>query len=301
MESSRKWLEPHLLAKLEGLELRARRTVEGYVSGLHSSPFRGHSVEFAEHREYSPGDDLRFLDWKVFGRSDKFHLKQFEEETNLVVYLVTDVSRSMTYRSTDSPWSKLEYAQCLTAALAYLVLKQQDSVGLATVDDRIRQWVRPAGSPPQMKQILRILEKTEPTEKTSLGTQLHRLAERFERRGLVVVIGDLFDDPEKIRTGLQHLRHRKHDLIVFHTVDPAEIHFPFRDATLFQGLEAEPELMVDPRGLQAAYREAWEAFRKLLQKHCRAQQAEYVLLSTELPLDRAISAYLARRLSKKTV
>lgn len=300
MESSPKLSDPRLLAKLEGLELRARRAVEGYVSGLHSSPFRGFSVEFAEHREYVPGDDLRFLDWKVFGRSDKFYLKQFEEETNLVVYLVVDVSRSMTFRSPDAPWSKLECASCMAASLAYLVLKQQDSAGLATVDDQIRSWVRPAGHPPQFKQIVRTLETAKPTEKTGLGALLHRLAEQCDRRGLVVLVSDLFEDPEKLTQGLRHFRHRKHDLVVFQVADPAEIHFPYRDATLFRGLEGEPPLLTDPRGLRSAYLKAWGEFQQGIQRACRSHGADYALHSTDQPLDRALTAFLSKRLARRT-
>ena len=195
MEKSPKYLDPRTLARLQGLELRARSIVEGYVAGLHRSPFHGFSIEFAEHREYVPGDDLRYVDWKVFGKTDKVYLKQYEQETNLVAYLLLDTSESMHYQSDPLGLSKLEYAKCIAASLAYLVLRQQDSVGLATFDHEIRALVRPSGNPTQLKQILHVMEDSSAEKKTATGRIFHDLAERLSMRGIVLVLSDLFDDP----------------------------------------------------------------------------------------------------------
>jgi len=210
VESFQKYFDPQVLARLEGLPLRARLIVEGYISGVHRSPYHGFSIEFAEHREYAPGDDLRYLDWKVFGRTDKFYLKQFEEETNLVCSLVLDTSESMCYRSAAAPMSKLDYARCAAAALAYLVLKQQDSVGLATFDHQLRASVRPGSNPSHWEQLIRVMEEAVPARKTSVGPIFHELAERLRRRGIVVVLSDMFDDVEGMVAGLKHFRHRRH-------------------------------------------------------------------------------------------
>ena len=197
-------LEPQTLAQLQGLELRARKIVEGYVAGLHRSPYRGFSNEFAEHREYAPGDDLRYVDWKVFGKSDRFYLKQFEEETNLLCYLLLDTSESMQYQGPHAPLSKFAYAQCAAVALAYLVLHQRDAVGLVTFDQEIRQVIRPSSNPTQLKQVLHVMEEATATRKTRTGPIFHDLAERLGRRGIVVIISDLFDDVESMLAGLKH-------------------------------------------------------------------------------------------------
>src|SRR6476659_2360979 len=191
-------LDPHVLARLQGLELRAARLVEGYVAGLHRSPYQGFSNEFAEHREYVAGDDLRYVDWKVFGKSDRFYLKQFEEETNLLCYLLLDTSESMQYKGPHAPLSKLAYAQCAAAALSYLVLHQRDAVGLVTLDQEIRQVIRPSSSPTQLKQLLHVMEESSATQKTRTGPIFHDLAERLGRRGIVVIVSDLFDDVDSM-------------------------------------------------------------------------------------------------------
>src|SRR3954470_11991396 len=240
-------LEPEALARLQGLELRARRIVEGYVAGLHRSPYRGFSNEFAEHREYVPGDDLRYVDWKVYGKSDRFYLKQFEVETNLILYLVLDTSESMCYQGPNSRMSKFTYAQCGAAALAFLVLHQRDAVGLTTFDEEIRQLVRPSSNPSQLKQLLHVMEDSSAARKTRTGPIFHELAERFNRRGIVVILSDLFDDVDTMLAGLKHLRHRRHDVIVLQILDPAEIDFPFQNVTMFKGLERMGEVIVEPR------------------------------------------------------
>ncbi len=250
MDGNPKYLDPQTLSKLHGLELRARSIVEGYVSGVHRSPYHGFSIEFAEHREYSPGDDLRFVDWKVYGKTDKFYLKQYEQETNLVSYLLLDTSESMRYRSDAAAMSKLEYAQCVAAALAYLILQQQDSVGLATFDNEIRSLIRPSSNPSHLNQLLHVMENCQPEQKTRTGPIFHDLAERLKRRGLVLILSDLFDDVPSMLAGLKHFRHRRHDVIVFHVLDAAEIEFPFKQTTMFRGLEQLPDVLTDPRALR---------------------------------------------------
>jgi uncharacterized protein (DUF58 family) len=288
-------LEPKILAQLQGLELRARKIVEGYVAGLHRSPYRGFSNEFAEHREYAPGDDLRYVDWKVFGKSDRFYLKQFEEETNLLCYLLLDSSESMQYQGPHAPMSKFAYAQCAAAALAYLVLHQRDAVGLVTFDQEIRQVIRPSSNPTQLKQLLHVMEEATAIRKTRTGPIFHDLAERLGRRGIVVVISDLFDDVESMLAGLKHFRHRRHDVIVMHVLDPAELDFPFQQVTMFKGLEALGDVIAEPRSLQAAYRREVQAFVKRIRAGCRAQQIDYVTIRTDQPLDAVLRTFLSAR------
>ncbi len=298
MDDYQKFLNPQTLARLKGLELRARTIVEGYVAGVHKSPYHGFSVEFAEHREYVPGDDLRYVDWKVFGKSDKFYLKQYEQETNLISYLVLDTSESMRYQGPQAAMSKLEYAQCVAASLAYLVLQQQDGVGLATFDTELRALVRPSSNPSHMKQLLHVMSESVPQKKTAMGAIFHDLAERLKKRGVVVVLSDLFDRVPEIVAGLKHFRHRRHEVIVFHVLDPAELEFPFQQTTLFKGLEALPEVLADPRTLRKAYLREFGRFLREVQQGCREQQIDYVQLRTDQPLDVALSAYLASRMSR---
>ncbi|QDU55000.1 DUF58 domain-containing protein [Aeoliella mucimassa] len=295
MADAPNYLDPAVLAQLEGLQLRAARIVEGYVSGLHRSPYQGFSVEFAEHREYAPGDDLRYVDWKVFGKTDKVYLKQYEEETNLICYLVLDISESMQYRSELAPLSKLEYAQSAAAALAYLVIRQQDSVGLVTFDDAVRQIARPSSSASHLSQLVRLMEMTSAEKKTRTGPIFHELAERFTRRGIVFVLSDLFDDPEELLAGLKHFRHRRHDVVVLHTFDPAELDFPFQHATMFHGLEGTGDLLVEPAQLRRAYQQEINRFANQVRTGCLAQGADYVQLRTDMPLSVALSTYLSHR------
>jgi len=286
------------LAKLQGLELRARSIVEGYVSGVHRSPYHGFSIEFAEHREYAQGDDLRYVDWKVFGKTDKFYLKQYEEETNLVSHMLIDTSESMRYRSADAPLSKLEYAQCVAASLSYLILQQQDSVGLVTFDSEVRALINASANPSHLKQLLYVMENSRPQRKTRTGPIFHDLAERLKRRGLVLILSDLFDDVPSMMAGLKHFRHRRHEVVVFHVLDPAELDFPFRQTTLFRGMEELPDVLTDPRALRGAYLDEFGKFLQSVRKGCRAQRIDYVLLRTDQSLEVALSSYLASRMNR---
>lgn len=288
-------LDPRMLAKLAGLELRAARIVEGYVAGLHRSPYQGFSNEFAEHREYVAGDDLRYVDWKVFGKSDRFYLKQFEEETNLICYLLLDTSESMQYQGPGSPMSKLDYARCAAAALAHLVIHQHDSAGLVTFDDEIRELIRPSSSPTQLRRLLSVMELTHAARKTQTGPIFHDLAERLSRRGIVVVLSDLFDEVELLLAGLKHFRHRRHDVIVLHVLDAAEVDFPFQQVTMFKGLEALGDVVTEPRSLRAAYQREVQAFLRQICTGCRGQQIDYLMIRTDQPLDAVLTAFLAAR------
>ena len=296
MESSQKFFDPQTLAKLSSLELRARLIVEGYVSGVHRSPFHGFSVEFAEHREYTPGDDVRYVDWKVFGRTDKYYLKQYEEETNLLCYLLLDTSQSMAYRGPSAALSKLEYAQCIAASLAWLVLQQQDSVGLVTFDAEIRALVRASSNPSHLEQLLHVMEIARPERKTAAGAVLHDLAERLKKRGIVIVLSDLLDRVPAVLAGLKHLRHRRHEVVVFHVLDPAELDFPFRGTTLFKGLEQLPDVLAEPAALRRAYLQQFGEFVREVKQGCSEHRIDYVSVRTDQPIDAALTSYLTSRL-----
>jgi uncharacterized protein (DUF58 family) len=299
VENYQKYLNPQTLSKLQGLDLQARLIVEGYVAGLHKSPYHGFSVEFAEHREYVPGDDLRYVDWKVFGKTDRYYLKQYEEETNFACYLLLDTSESMRYRSDAAAVSKLEYGQYIAAAMAYLVLQQQDAVGLATFDVTVRHFIRAASQPSHLKQICHVLDQSPAQGETAMGPIFHDLAERIKKRGVVIIISDFFDELSSLMLGLKHFRHRRHDVLALQVIDPAEQDFPFRDPTLFKGLEGLPEQMTEPRSLRKAYQQEFENFLQEFRRGCRDLQMEYALLRTDMPLDVALSSFLAGRLQRK--
>ena len=295
MENSRKSLDPQTLANIQGLRLRARHIVEGYVAGLHRSPYHGFSIEFAEHREYVPGDDLRYLDWKALARTDKLSLKRYEDETNLIAYMVLDVSESMQYRGPGGALSKLEYAQCMAASLAWLILRQQDAVSLVTFDEQVQTFLRPASHPAHLQQMVDIMESAQPGRKTSMGPVFHDLAERFSKRGVVMVLSDLFDEPSKLVAGLKHFRHRQHDVIVFHVLDPAELEFPFDQPTMFQGLEQLPEVATDPRALRRAYLKEFDDYLKQMGQQCLAAGLDYQQIRTDAPMDVTLFNYLKNR------
>jgi uncharacterized protein (DUF58 family) len=305
MDDPQKYLDPLALAKVRGLELQARLIVEGYLSGMHKSPYHGFSVEFAQHREYVPGDDIKHVDWKVYGRTGRFYLKQYEEETNLVLWLIVDVSESMGYGSGNAGpdgkplVSKYDYACMAACALGYLTLQQQDSVGLVTFDNQVRDFLRPSSQPSHLKQVVQILNRSAGgREKTSLGPIFHDLAERITRRSIIVILSDLFEEPGDILNGLKHLRHKKHEVVVLNVLDRAELEFPFRESTLFRGLEQWPDLLTDPRSLREGYLQEVESFLQEMQNGCRAQNIDYVRLTTDTTLGVALSSYLARRLAQ---
>ncbi|MCH9652565.1 MAG: DUF58 domain-containing protein [Planctomycetes bacterium] len=295
MNDYRKYLDPQTLAKVQNLDLAARQIVEGYVSGSHKSPFHGFSAEFAQHREYATGDDLRYVDWKVYAKSDRYYLKQYEAETNFTCYLLLDCSESMRYRSENAALSKWDYGRLVAAALAYVVIKQQDAAGLCTINNQIVDFLRPASQPTHLKQIHYTLEHTEPAGESGLGNVFHELAERISRRSLIIIISDLFDDLDSIMLGLKHFRHRKHDVSLLQVIDPAEQDFPFQEPVLFRGLENQPEQMAEPRSLKKAYQAEFEKFLKNVQRGSRDLKMDYALIRTDESLDIALSAFLSHR------
>ena len=288
--------DPTELARYGGLTLVARTVVEGFLAGIHRSPFKGFSVEFAEHRAYTPGDEIRRIDWRAFGKTDKYYVKEYEDETNLTAYLVVDASGSMRYRGKQER-SKFEYAQHVAASLAYLLLAQLDAVGLVVHDDRIRQQLPAKASAKHLLGILRTLERTSPGGETALAPIWDSLAGRFmNRRGMVILISDGFDDAEKLGRAVRHLRHRGHEVMFFHVLAPEEIEFPFTKPTKFHDLERfDNTVPTDTRSLRASYLSNFEAWRTQLRKKLEDVRAEYVLLRTDEPVDRALGAYLARR------
>lgn len=297
------YFDPQTLSKLEGLTLHARGTVEGAVTGAHRSPFHGFAAEFAEHREYAPGDDLRYVDWKVYGRSDRVFVKQFEEETNFACHVLLDASESMSYRSEAAPLSKLEFAKHVAAAISYVVVKQQDAIGLITFDRAIEQAVHPGSHTAHWKQISHILEMTIARPKADgrepMAAMPHSevlpldVAERITHRGVVIVLSDLFANAESLMLGLKRLRHRKHDVRVWQIVDPAEEDFPFDAPTLFHGLEGWADLPVEPRLLRAAYQREFLAHRESLRHQCRDVSIDFCVLRTDMPVELAIKKCLA--------
>jgi uncharacterized protein (DUF58 family) len=296
MDDPRRYLDPLTLAKVRSLELQARLIVEGYLSGMHKSPYHGFSVEFAQHREYVPGDDIKHVDWKVYGRTGRFYLKQYEEETNLALWIVLDVSESMQYAS--GPVSKYDYACMTAAALSYLTLHQQDSVGLVTFDNQIRNFLRPSSQGSHLKEIVRVMNRGAAHERTRIAPIMHELAERIGKRAIVVLLSDIFDEVPDTLAGLKHLRYKRHEVVVFHVLDQAEVEFPFQEATLFRGLEQWPELLTDPRSLRTGYLDQFAAFLDQLKRGCREQNVDYVQLRTDMDLSVALSGYLAHRLAR---
>ena len=292
---SRRYLDPAVVSRLGSLDLKARLVVEGFISGLHKSPFHGFSVEFVEHRPYMPGDPLRNVDWKVYAKSDRFYVKQYEDETNLRAYLMLDHSASMGFRSREAPVSKFEYARTLAAAMAYLLLGQQDAVGLLPFADSVGTFVPPRGTRSHLEALLREIDRVKPAGRTALGPTLHSLAERVKRRGLVVLFSDLLADPGEVLSGLRYFRHRRHEVIVFHLLDPAEWAFDFRDASTFVDVETGEEVSLEPWQFHTTYRKAVHQWSERYQRECGEQHVDYVRLLTSTPYDVALLRYLEKR------
>lgn len=289
-----KYLDPLALSKLKNLSLAARMVVEGFFAGMHKSPHHGFSVEFAEHREYTPGVDPRHIDWRVYGRRDKLYVKQYEEETSLRCYLLLDKSASMGY-SADGSLSKLEFASYLAACLSYLMAMQHDGVGLITFDDKVRRNIPPRQGPGQLRTLMQLLEETEPGEETDLATTFHQLAETIKRRSLVVILSDLFDDPQALLPALKHFRHKKHDVIVFQTLDATELTFPFEDVSRIEDMETGREITADPQAFRVGYLEALEKFLGEVRSGCRLAHIDHTIAQTSSPFDEFLGAYLAKR------
>ena len=288
------YFEPEHLAKLKNLNLLARQAVEGFISGLHRSPHKGFSVEFAEHREYTPGDDLRHLDWVAWGRTDRYYIKQYEQESNLRTYILLDVSNSMAYRY-GGEVTKFVYGCFMTACLSYLMCRQQDMVGVIAFDEKMRFHLPPHSTPAHLDRVFKKLEATAPGKGTNIAPTFHELANRIGKRGLVIVISDLYDDPTEIMKALQHFVYKKHQIIVFHLMDPAELEFPFKRILSFMDMETNERLQVDPRYVRDGYIEEVNAFVDTYRRECGERNIEYVLTTTNEPYDRMLLNYLARR------
>ena len=293
-----RFLDPAVIARLGSMELKARTVVEGFLSGLHRSPYKGFSVEFAEYRQYMPGDDLSTLDWKVFARSDRHYVKKFEEETNLECHVLLDVSASMAYRG-GAAMSKVEYGSVLAASLAYLMHRQRDATGLIEFDDRIRGRLPASARPGHLHAILLALDKIAPGAKSDVGRPLHQLAEALGKRSLVVPISDLLDDPDRVVRGLKHLRFRGTDVIVFQVLDPNELQFPFRGAAKFTDVESALEVTADPARVRQQYLDAMAALRARYERELKGAGIDFLTLDTSKPLDFALLAYLDARSRRK--
>ena len=288
------YFDPKVLAGVANIGLRARWVVEGLMSGVHKSRAKGFSVEFEEHREYSPGDEIRRIDWKALGKFDRYYIKEYEDETNLRAYLLLDASASMNYASDGI--TKFDYACTLTASLAYLILKQQDAAGVVTFSNRIESFVPPRAKRDYLIQILHALENRGPAGETNVAKILEDIAGQIKRRGLVVLVSDLLDDPEQIINGLRQFRFKGNDVIVFHLLDQAELELPFEGNILFEDLEAANlQVITDPRTIRTTYRQVVQEFITNMRKQCHDNAIDYQLLSTATPLDQALASYLSWR------
>lgn len=294
MPDSKRFLHPEAIRRISRLDLRAKHVVEGFLAGMHRSPYFGQSVEFRQHREYARGDDLRRVDWKVWARQDRLYVKQYEEDTNMRCMMAVDVSNSMRYG--DGPMTKYEYACTVAVSLGYLALRQQDAVGCVAFDAVPRIAVPLRTKRNHLDGIIQALDASEPAEKTDLFQTLRHVAETYPRRGLVVIVSDLLADVEGLRRGLRLLRSAGHDVLVFHVLDDDELDFPFRGPTRFEGLELDQHLACNPRALREGYLAAMGKYLEAVRHGCAVNQADYAVLRTRQPLDSALATYLSNRL-----
>jgi uncharacterized protein (DUF58 family) len=301
VDDPRRFLDPKVLARVARLDLRAQQVVEGFITGMHKSPFFGHSVEFRQHREYVRGDDIRHLDWKVWSKTDRFYIKQFEAETNLRAQVVVDVSESMHYgvdkHSKAGTLNKYDYACTAAAALAYMAIKQQDSMGLLAFDQDVRSALPAKASQLHLDAIVKTLHVSRPKEKTDILKILRRVAEATHGRGMIVLISDLLCDREPLLKGLEMLRARRHDVIVFHVLDDDEVNFPFAGMTRFEGMEELPNLLCDPKALRDGYLEALEEYLVDVRRGCSRLGIDYTLVKTSEYLDAILSKVLHKRMA----
>jgi len=291
-----KYLDPKVLNRVDRLELGSRQIVEGFMAGSHRSPYHGFSVEFAQHREYTMGDDLRHLDWKIYAKAGRYFIKQYEVETNYVAHILHDCSESMLYGSPRATLpSKLEYANFLTAALSYLIVNQTDSVGVGIFNEELVTNIEPKQSHAHIHRICHELENTQPLKKTGVGKILNTFAERARRRGLILLVSDLLDKPDEILEGLNHMRFARHEILVFHIMDPYELEFPFDGLIKFEGLEGYEDVLCQPRMLRKSYLEALNKHVLAVRTACERNNVDYVLINTAQPLEVALQSYLQSR------
>ena len=289
-----KYLQPEILSALDNMELRARLVVEGIIAGMHRSPYHGFSAEFAEHRQYMPGDEIRHIDWKVYAKTDRYYVKQFEEETNLKAYILLDSSASMNFKS-KGPVSKFEYASYFVSALAFMLMKQRDAVGLLTFDETIRQYLPPRSTKSYLFEIWRQLERAVPSKKTHIAGTLHEMAERIKRRGLIILISDLLDNPAEIMSGLKHFRHRNHEVLVFQTLDPYEISFDFSRNAIFEDMETGEKIAAQPWHIRQNYQQRMADFVHNYKMACRENGIDYMLMNTSHSLEKSLFEFLVKR------
>ncbi len=288
------YLKPEVIRTVSRLDLRARFIVEGFLSGLHASPFHGFSVEFSEHRRYTQGDDPKNIDWLVYAKTDRYYIKKYQAETNITGYLLMDLSESMAYTYRQE-LTKFEYSVCLAAALAYLMVHQQDPVGLVTFDDRIRASLPAKSKRSQLANILALLAKAQPTGPTEIAQNLRRFASMVKHKSLIMLFSDLLTDPEPVIDAIRMLRFAGHDVIVFHVLDEAEVHFPFDGMCDFKDPESGQTMLVDAAGIRSEYREALDELRSKYRRECRATGADFVELDTSMRFDKALIEYLSQR------
>ncbi|MEJ2704943.1 MAG: DUF58 domain-containing protein [Sedimentisphaerales bacterium] len=294
MAQSRKYLDPAFLSTLGNMDLVARCAVEGFFSGLHPSPFHGFSVEYSDHRQYHAGDELKFVDWKVFGRSDKLYIKQFQQETNTTAYILLDSSKSMSF-SGDGKVSKIDYASFLAAALSYLMLSQSDSTALILFAETVTKHIPPQSKRTHLNTILASLQRNKPAGRTNLAGVLHTIAETTKRRGIIILISDLLDDEDDVFKGLAHLKFLRHDVIVFHTMDHQELNLDYEGLIQFEDLESRERIRTFPQSMREGYRQRVAEFLDEIEKTTGNTGIDYCLLDTSKPLNRALVAYLAKR------
>ena len=299
MPDSKRFFHPETIRRITRLELRARHIVEGFLSGLHRSPYFGQSIEFLQHREYAPGDDLRHVDWKVWARQDRMYVKQYEEDTNLRCHLLVDVSASMQYGN--GPLNKYDYACTLATSLAYLLLRHQDAVGCLAFDEQVRSQAPARSKRTHLETVVRSLSVAEPRDKTRLDRVLKNAAEMLPRRGMIVLISDFLVDLQTVFQGLRMLKHRGHEVLIFHVLDDDELDFPFSGPTRFEGLETVDHLNCNPRALRDGYLEALQQFLTELRRHCAQQNFDYSLVRTRQPLDVSLVSYLSSRMGTRRI
>ena len=282
-----------MVAMLDSISMKAKMIVEGYIIGQHRSPYHGFSVEFAEHRGYEPGDEVRHIDWRLFGKTNRLYIKRYEEETNLRAHLILDTSKSMAYKS--GGVSKLEYGSYLLAALSYLMIRQQDAAGVVLFDKNIRSFIPPKSISSHLNTLLNALDIDSPGEDTKIEPVLHEMAERIKKRGLVIIISDLFDDPENIMNGLKHFRHSKQEVILFHILDRNELEFDFNTRTKFLDMESGEEIVTEPWHIRSSYTDLVSELQSYYKKECREHLIDYFPVFTDQDLDKSITEYLNKR------
>ena len=282
-----------MVAMLNSISMKAKLVVEGYIIGQHRSPYHGFSVEFSEHRSYEPGDEVRHIDWKLYGKTNRLYVKRYEEETNLRAHLILDTSKSMSY--TSNKVSKLDYGSYLLAALSYLMISQQDAAGVVLFDEKIRSFIPPKSTPSHLNTLLNVLDTPKPGNDTKIESVLHQMAERINKRGLVIIISDLLDEPKSVLKGLKHFRHRKQEVILFHILDRNELEFEFENRTKFVDMESGEEITTDPWHIKNDYKNLILDVQKYYRRNCRLNKIDYVPLYTDDSLDKGLSEYFNKR------